>query len=149
MSGNRLDSERSFLDELLLDEFDEDEVVAILGQGGPDKFHGKPSPGYGGHFSSADGMTAAPAMPEVTDENWRVVGDKVVFDRDASKSESSGTKRLIKPEEVPGAKTEGERVPLSKRNITASFRGNPGVWVVPEKSDDSFDLAGTVCVEDD
>ena len=84
------------------------------------------------------------------DENWKVVGDKVVFDRSASETKESTTKRLIKPEEVPGAKKKGEYVPLSKRNIAASRKGNPGMWIVPEKPDsDIHSLVGMVFVEEE
>lgn len=150
MSGNRLDDDRSFLDDILLEELGEDEVVALLGTGGPQSLQRKPNQSYGGEFSAADGMTTRTAMPEVKDENWRIVGDKVVFDRSASETEESTTKRLIRPEEVPGAKTKGEYVPLSKRNIAASRKGSPGMWIVPERPDsDIHSLAGMVFVEEE
>ncbi len=149
MSGNRLDDDRSFLDDILIDELDEDEVVALLGSGGPSSLQRKPNQSYGGEFSASDGMTTKTAMPAVDDENWKIVGDKVVFDRSASDAECSATKRLIKPEEVPGAKTKGEYVPLSKRNIAASRMGSPGMWIVPERPDgDMHSLAGMVFVEE-
>lgn len=150
MSGNRLDNDRSFLDDILLEELGEDEVVALLGQGGPQSLQRKPNQSYGGEFTAADGMTTGTAMPEVKDENWRIVGDKVVFDRSASETEESATKRLIRPEEVPGAKTSGEYVPLSKRNLVASREGSPGMWIVPERPDgDICSLAGMVFVEEE
>lgn len=152
MSGNRVDDDRSLLDELLIDELGEDEVAALLGGGGPDELHGSPTPGYGGHFSSADGMVEKPVVPKVTDENWRVIGDKVVFDRSASDKQGSETMRLIKPEEVPGAKTHGEHVPLSRRNIAASRKGVPGMWIVPEKQacdEVDVDFAGQVFVKEE
>ncbi len=146
----RLDDDKSFLDDLLLEELGEDEVVALLGQGGPQSLQRKPNQSYGGEFSASDGMTTRTAMPEVEDENWKIVGDKVVFDRSASDTVKSATQRLIKPEEVPGAKTNGEYVPLSKRNIAASRRGNPGMWIVPEKPDgDMHSLAGMVFMEEE
>lgn len=150
MSGNRIDDDRSLLDDILLDELDDDEVAALLGGGGPGELHGRPTPSYGGHFSNADGMVERPKTPEVTDENWKIVGDKVVFDREASEGDSSSTKRLIKPEEVPGAKTRGEHVPLSKRNIAASRKGSPGMWIVPEKpAGNDMDFGGMVFVKED
>lgn len=145
----RLDDERSFLDDLLLDELGEDEVVALLGQGGPQSLQRKPNQSWGGEFSASDGMTTKTAMPEVEDENWKIVGDKVVFDRSASDTVKSATQRLIKPEEVPGAKTKGEHVPLSKRNIAASRKGNPGMWIVPERPGDDISLAGMVFIEEE
>ncbi len=154
MSGNRLDGDRSFLDDILLDELGdelgEDEVAALLGQGGLSSLQSKPNQSYGGEFSASDGMTTKTAMPLVEDENWKIIGDNVVFDRSASDAEGSETKRLIKPEEVPGAKTKGEYVPLSKRNIAASRRGSPGMWIVPERADsDMHSLAGMVFVEEE
>lgn len=150
MSGNRLDDDKSFLDDLLLEELDDAEVAALLGQGGPSSLQSKPNQSYGGEFSASDGMTTKTTMPKVEDENWRIVGDNVVFDRSASDVEGSATKRLIRPEEVPGAKTKGEFVPLSKRNIAASRKGNPGMWIVPERPDsDMHSLAGMVFVEEE
>jgi len=150
MSGNRLDSERSFLDDILLEELEEDEVVALLGTGGPSSLQSKPNQSYGGEFTASDGMTTKEAMPKVDDENWRIVGDKVVFDRSASETVKSATQRLIKPEEVPGAKTSGEYVPLSKRNIAASRKGDPGMWIVPKKPDgDMHSLAGMIFMEEE
>ena len=109
----------------------------------------KPNQSYGGEFSASDGMTTK-TIPDVKDENWRIVGDKVIFDRSASETEASTTKRLIKPEEVPGAKTKGEFVPLSKRNIVASHTGSPGMWIVPERLDsDVYSLASMVFVEEE
>lgn len=146
----RLDDEKSFLDDLLLDELDEDEVMALLGQGGPSALQSKPNQGYGGVFSSADGMTTKAIIPEVKDENWKIIGNNVVFDRSASETKESATKRLIKPEEVPGAKTKGEYVPLSKRNIVASHKGSPGMWIVPERPDyDMQSLAGVLLAEEE
>lgn len=143
--SRRLD-ESSFLDGLLLDEVDDDEVVALLGTGGPGGLHDRPTPDYGGHFSSADGLTTKPAVHRVTAENWRIVGSKVIFDRSAGEPAPSCTRRLIRPEEVPGAKTGGEYVPLSRRNIAASARGNPGMWIVSAEPEDALWFAGTVLV---
>jgi len=72
MSGNRLDSERSFLDDILLEELEEDEVVALLGTGGPSSLQRKPNQSYGGEFTASDGMTTNATMPEVEDENWKM-----------------------------------------------------------------------------
>lgn len=141
---NRRLDESSFLDGLPLEELDEDEVAALLGSGGPGGLYDRPTPDYGGHFSSADGLAAKPATHKVTAENWRIVGNKVVFDRFAGEAVPSGTRRLIRPEEVPGAKTGGDYVPLSKRNIAASVRGNPGMWIVPAEPEDAFGFAGMV-----
>jgi hypothetical protein len=144
---NRRFDESTFLDGLPLEEIaEDDEVAALLGSGGPGGLHDRPTPDYGGHFSSADGLTTKPAVHKVTAENWRIVGSKVIFDRSAGETAPSGTRRLIRPEEVPGAKTNGEYVPLSKRNIAASVRGNPGMWIVPAEPEDAFGLAGTVLV---
>jgi hypothetical protein len=144
---SRRTDESDFLDGLPLEEVvDDDEIVALLGTGGPGDFHGRPTPDYGGHFSSADGLTTKPAVHEVTAENWRIVGSEVIFDRTAGGAPPDGTRRLIRPEEVPGAKTGGEYVPLSKRNIAASAR-KPGMWIVPaEPEDDAFGFAGMVLV---
>jgi len=157
MSGNRIDGDSSFLDELFLedlgdDELTEEELIAMVGQGGPSGFHDEPTPGYGGHFSSADGMTAQAAMPEVTDENWRIRGDKVLFDRSASDDKESTTMRLIRPEDVSGAKMRGEFVPISKRNLVAVASkddGRPRMWIVAEKAEDMFGAAGMVFVRED
>lgn len=157
MSGNRVDSDSSFLDELFLEdlgdeeEMTEEELIAMVGQGGMSGFHDEPTPGYGGHFSSADGMVAQAVMPEVTDENWRIRGDKVLFDRSASGGNST-TLRLIRPEDVPGAKTRGEFVPISKRNLVAVASkndGQPRMWIVAEKTEDMFGAAGMVFVRED
>lgn len=149
MSGIR-DEERSgvvdgmFLDldeEDLESGMDEDDLVAMVGQGGPRNMQEAPNQSYGGTFSNTDGMVVNSENKQfikVEDENWRIVGNNVVFDRAASETKESNTVRLIKPEEVAGARTEGAYVPLNKRNLTRVASEEQRMWVVPREAEDPF-----------
>lgn len=146
MRFNRVDDTGNSLDDMYMDESD---LLAFLD--GEEFLQDDPNPSYGGRFSHADAMTVDSAkMPEVED-NWRIVGDKIVFDKDATtKNGETLTRRLIRPEDVVGAKLEGSHVPLSQRNITkgASKDGASKVRVVSEELEDWFGAPDMIVMEE-
>lgn len=146
MRFNRVDDTGNSLDDMYMNE---DDLLAILD--GEEHLQDDPNQSYGGRFSHADAMTVDSArMPEVED-NWRIVGDKVVFDKEATtKNGERKTRRLIRPEDVAGAKLEGSHVPLSQRNITriASKEGTQKVRVVSEEPEDWFGTPDMIVMEE-
>lgn len=146
MRFNRVDDSNSSFDDMYMDE---DDLLAILD--GEEFLQDDPNQSYGGRFSHADGMTVEPVgMPEVED-NWRIVGDKVIFDKDATTAKGeTKTLRLIRPEDVAGAKLKGSHVPLSQRNITrvASKDADSKVRVVSEKLEDWFGTPDMIVMEE-
>lgn len=146
MRFRRVDDEGDSLDDMYMDEGD---LLAMLD--GEEFLQDDPNQSYGGRFSHADAMTVDPAgMPEVED-NWRIVGDKVVFDRGATTAKGeTKTLRLIRPEDVAGAKLEGSHVPLSQRNITrvALKDADPKVRVVSEELEDWFGTPDMIVMEE-
>lgn len=146
MRFNRVDSEGSSLDEMYMDE---DELLSFLD--GDEFLQDDPNQSYGGRFSHADAMTVDSArMPEVED-NWRIVGNKIIFDKDATtRKGETRTRRLIRPEDIAGAKLEGSHVPLSQRNITraASNEDAPKVRVVSEEPEDWFGTPDMIMMEE-
>ena len=146
MRFNRVDDTGSSLDDMYMDE---SELLEFLD--GEEFLQDDPNQSYGGRFSHADAMTVDSAkMPEVED-NWRIVGDKVIFDKDATtKKGETKTRRLIRPEDVAGAKLEGSHVPLSERNITraATKDGASKVRVVSEEPEDWFGTPDMIMMEE-
>lgn len=144
MRFNRVDGDGSLLDDM---DMDEAELLQFLD--GDEPLQDEPNQGYGGRFSYADAMTVDSAiMPEVED-NWRIVGNKVVFDKDATtKNGGTRTRRLIHPEDVAGAKLKGSHVPLSQRNIARVASKDAKVRVVSEKLEDWFGAPDMIVMEE-
>lgn len=144
MRCNRVDDTGNCLDDMYLNEAD---LLAFLD--GEEPLQDDPNQSYGGRFSHADAMTVDSAnMPEVED-NWRIVGDKVVFDKEATTAKGETlTRRLIRPEDVIGAKLEGSHVPLSQRNLNRVASKDAKVRVVSEKLEDWFGDPDMIVMEE-